>query len=273
MSRTDLEQPAEDGRPVRVEVEGALATVRLNRPGSLNAMTADLLDDLLAALEVLADDRSVRVVVLTGAGRAFCAGGDLRAGVGGAVAGPPPLAAQERRLRTFMRAAQLLRRMPAITVAAVNGACAGAGLSLALAADLRVCSRSTRFSTAFLSVGLSGDFGGTWLLPRIVGAGRARDLYLRPRPVDAVEALAIGLVSAVADDAVDLAREVAGGLLAQPPLALLAVKQNLNDADDVDFATALDREAVRHTACVATDDAAEATAAFLEHRSAHFVGR
>jgi 2-(1,2-epoxy-1,2-dihydrophenyl)acetyl-CoA isomerase len=168
---------------------------------------------------------------------------------------------------------QLLRGMPAITIAAVNGACAGAGLSLALAADLRVCATSARFSTAFLTVGLSGDFGGTWLLPRIVGAGRARDLYLRPRPVDAAEALAIGLVSEVADDALARAGEIALQLLAQPPLALVAVKQNLNDADHEDLATALDREAARHTACAATADAAEATAAFLEHRRPRFVGR
>nr|WP_269778821.1 enoyl-CoA hydratase-related protein [Microlunatus antarcticus] len=256
-----------------MEVEGPLAVVRLNRPEALNAMNAALLDQLLTTLEVVADDATVRVVVLTGSGRAFCAGGDLRAGVGGAVAGPPPAAAQERRLRTFMRSAQLLREMPAVTVAAVNGACAGAGLSLALAADLRVCSRSARFSTAFLTVGLSGDFGGTWLLPRVVGAGRARDLYLRPRPVDAAEALAIGLVSEVAEDALVLAREVAAGLVAQPPLALRSVKQNLNDADRTELATALDREAARHTACAATDDAAEATAAFLEHRPARFTGR
>ena len=271
MSGTQQERAREP--LVLVEVDGALATVRLNRPEALNAMTAELLEDLLAALEVLADDGSVRVVVLTGAGRAFCAGGDLRAGVGGAVAGPPPLAAQERRLRTFMRAAQLLRAMPAVTIAAVNGACAGAGLSLALAADLRVAATTARFSTAFLTVGLSGDFGGTWLLPRVVGGGRARDLYLRPRPVDATEAFAVGLVTEVAEDALARAHEVAAELLAQPPLALLAVKQNLNDADDLGFGAALDREAARHTACAATSDAAEATAAFLGHRAPEFHGR
>jgi 2-(1,2-epoxy-1,2-dihydrophenyl)acetyl-CoA isomerase len=257
---------------VLVDVVGPLATVSLNRPEALNAMTAELLEQLLTALEELADGR-VRVVVLTGAGRAFCAGGDLRAGVGGAVAGPPPVASQERRLRTFMRISQLLREMPAATVAAVNGACAGAGMSLALACDLRVAARAARFTTAFLGVGLSGDFGGTWLLPRVVGGGRARDLYLRPRPLDAAEALAVGLVSEVADDVLARAHEVAAELLAQPPLALAAVKQNLNDADRVGFEAALDREAARHTACAATQDAAEATTAFLEHRRPVFEGR
>ena len=264
------------GRPlernVLVDVDGPLATVRLNRPDALNAMTAGLLEELLVALEDLADGH-VRVVVLTGAGRAFCAGGDLRAGVGGAVAGPPPAGAQERRLRTFMRVSQLLRTMPAVTVAAVNGACAGAGLSLALAADLRVAATTARFATAFLNAGLSGDFGGTWLLPRVVGSGRARDLYLRPKPVDATEALAIGLVSEVADDALVRAHEIAAELLAQAPLALLAIKQNLNDGDDLGLEAALDLEAARHTACAATDDAAEATAAFLEHRAPVFEGR
>lgn len=260
------------GDEVLVSVDGPLATVSLNRPHALNAMTAELLDALLTVLEELADGR-VRVVVLTGVGRAFCAGGDLRAGVGGAVAGPPPVAAQERRLRTFMRVSQLLRSMPAVTLAAVNGACAGAGLSLALSADLRIASSTARFATAFLGVGLSGDFGGTWLLPRVVGVGRARDLYLRPRPVDADEALRIGLVGEVAEDAVERAHQVAAELLARAPLALLAVKQNLNDADHLGFEAALDREAARHTACAATLDAAEATAAFLEHRTPVFQGR
>jgi 2-(1,2-epoxy-1,2-dihydrophenyl)acetyl-CoA isomerase len=260
-------------RLVEVEVSGARATIRLNRPDVLNTMTADLLTELLEAVESLAADTSVRVVVLTGAGRAFCAGGDLRAGVGGAVAGPPPLAAQERRLRTFMRVVQLLHDSPAIVLAAINGACAGAGLSLALAADLRICSPWARFSTAFLAAGLSGDFGGTWLLTRVVGAGLARELYLRSAIVDAERALAVGLVSEVCDDVLGRAHELAAELLGRAPLALRAVKQNLNDAETETFATLLDREAARHTACVATDDAAEATAAFLERRQPRFTGR
>ncbi len=247
--------------------------MRLNRPDALNALTADMAQELVEVLERAVGDPTVRVLVLSGAGRAFCAGGDLRQGVGGGVAGGPPVGAQERRLRTLMRSAQLLHDAPVITIAAVNGACAGAGLSLALATDLRICSPTARFSTAFLAVGLSGDFGGTWLLPRVIGPARARELYLRPGPFGAEHALAIGLVSEVADEVGSRASDLAAELIGRPPVALRAIKQNLNDAEHLSFAELLDLEAARHTACSATEDAAEATAAFLHRRPPTFVGR
>ena len=224
-------------------------------------------------MEAIADDDSVRVVVISGAGRAFCAGGDLREGVGGGVGGPPPITSQTRRLRTYMRTVQLIRSMPAVTIAAVHGACAGAGLSIACAADLRICQSDSKFNTAFLAAGLSGDFGGTWLLPRIVGGGRARELYFNPTSFGADKALAIGLVSEICDDVKLRAEEIGTELLGRAPLALRRMKQNLNDAEEFGLSALLDSEAERHTYCAASQDAEEATAAFLDHRDPVFRDR
>ncbi|MFT4116082.1 enoyl-CoA hydratase-related protein [Bradyrhizobium sp.] len=245
-----------------------VAQVTLNRPDAMNTMTPEFLVAALETLEAVADDTSVRVVILTGAGRAFCAGGDLKRGPGGDVSGEPPLASQTRRLRTYMCTSQLLREMPKITIAAINGACAGAGLSWACATDLRYASSNVRFATAFRNAALSGDFGGTWLLPRIIGAGRARDFYLNSKPFDAQRALEIGFVSAVTepDTLMTTVLDVAVDLAAAAPEALRAIKRNLNDADEISFADALDREAQRHSALAASPDATEAAAAFTQKR-------
>lgn len=249
-------------------VADGIAKLTLNRPDAMNTMTPAFLDNVLERLEQVADDDTIRVLILTGAGRAFCAGGDLKRGPGGAVAGAPPLSSQVGRLRNYMRSSQLLRHMPKVTISAINGACAGAGFSWACATDLRFASSKARFATAFRNAALSGDFGGTWLLPRIVGAGRARDLYLRSRPITAAEALEMGLVSGVhePEDLLDAVVEVARDLAAAAPLALPLIKQNLNDADEIGFAEALDREAHRHSTLVATADGTEAALAFSEKR-------
>lgn len=251
-----------------------VAVVTLNRPEAMNTMTPEMLDDTLQSLEEVATDDTVRVVILTGAGRAFCAGGDLKRGPGGSVAGGAPLASQVARLRRFMSSSQLLREMPKVTIAAINGACAGAGFSWACAADLRIMSEDARMSTAFRNAGLSGDFGGTWLLPRIVGSGIARDLYLRSEPIDAQRALAIGLVSEVVPAATVLERsiEIAGQLADSSPLALPAIKANLNDGDSSSFAEALDHEARRHSQLVASGDATEAANAFTDKRPPLWAG-
>lgn len=257
------------------DVGEGVAQLTLNRPEAMNTMTPEFLDRVLARLETVASDPAVRVLILTGGGRAFCAGGDLKRGPGGAVAGGPPLSSQVGRLRNFMRSSQLLRDMPKITVSAINGACAGAGLSWACACDLRYAASSARFATAFRNAALSGDFGGTWLLPRIVGSGRARELYLRSRPIDAEEALRIGLVSGVEEPGSLLPRviEIARDLAEAAPLALPLIKRNLNDADEIGFAEALDREAERHSTLVATDDGTEAALAFSEKRKPRWSGR
>jgi 2-(1,2-epoxy-1,2-dihydrophenyl)acetyl-CoA isomerase len=259
---------------VQYQQEGAVATVTLNRPDRLNAMTADLLEATLSTLEALAANDAIRALILTGAGRAFCVGGDLAAGLEG-INGPPPLTSQTGRLRRFMRTSELLRTMPKVTIAAINGACAGAGLAWACACDLRYASTSAVFNTAFLTAAVSGDFGGTWTLPRIVGGAKARELYLLPGRFDANEALRIGLVSEVMPESELLphARNVGCRIAGFAPLALRRVKENLNDGERLTFQDHLEAEAARHAFCCTTDDAVEAAEAFTQKRTPVFKGQ
>ncbi|HZT64373.1 MAG TPA: enoyl-CoA hydratase-related protein [Acidimicrobiales bacterium] len=265
---------------VLYEVDGPVATITLNRPDRLNTMNHTLLEAALAALEEAAGDNRVRALILTGAGRAFCAGGDLQGMAAGG--GSPGLAGGGRSvetdvgaLRRHMRTSQLLREMPKLTIAAINGACAGAGLAWACAADVRYASNTAVFNTAFMTAGLSGDFGGTWNLPRIVGPAVARELYLTAEKFGADEAERIGLVSKVVapDELMGVARAKAERAAGFAPLTFAAIKANLNDSADVSFSEMLDREAARHIRCGRTEDAREAAAAFLEKRQPVFKGR
>lgn len=267
---------------VRYAVEGGVATITLDRPDHLNTMSRQLLDQALAALQSAAEDDAVRAVILTGTGRAFCAGGDLQDfarrepdGEGAATPTARSVEGDIHRLRGYMRTSQLLREMPKVTFAAVNGACAGAGLAWACAADIRYCAASAVFNTAFMTAGLSGDFGGTWTLPRIVGPARARELYLLAEKFRAPEAERIGLVSAVLpdDELMPFVRAKAERVAGFAPLTVRAIKANLNDALEVSFPAMLDREADRHTRCGRTEDAREAARAFLEKRPPVFHGR
>lgn len=262
------------GEPVRYEVAGGVATVTLEQPETMNTMNPELLAAVTEHLELAAGDPAVRVLVLTGSGRAFCAGGNLQ-GFAAGRGTELPVATRIGRLRTSMRTSQLLAEMPKPTIAAINGACAGAGFSWACAADLRYCAESARFNTAFLTAGLSGDFGGSWTLPRIVGPAKARELYLLPAKFDGREAERIGLVNGCVPDA-ELAghvADVAARLAAAAPLAVAAIKQNFHDSPTDDFTTHLDREADRHARLQYTEDAKEAAAAFLEKRPPRFQGR
>jgi 2-(1,2-epoxy-1,2-dihydrophenyl)acetyl-CoA isomerase len=259
---------------VLLDTHDRIATITLNRPERLNAMTPELLEQLLAVIERVADDDGVAVVVVTGAGRGFCAGGDLGEGAGGGIMTDGTTAYDIRRLRTFMRCAQLLYEMPKIVIAAINGACAGAGLALACACDLRYCANTAVFNTAFLSAGLSGDFGGTWTLPRIIGPARARELYLLSERFDAETAQRLGLVSSSVDPA-ELAQHVssvAESLLSRAPVAVRAVKANLNDSAGNSFSQQLDVEADRHIRCGRTADSQEAAKAFVEKRAPVYTG-
>jgi 2-(1,2-epoxy-1,2-dihydrophenyl)acetyl-CoA isomerase len=259
---------------VLVEIEDGVATITLNRPDQLNAMTPELLEQLLRATEQVADDPAVRVVILTGAGRAFCVGGDLAAGAGGGIITDATTAHDITRLRTFMRVAQLVHEMPKVVIAAINGACAGAGLALACACDLRYAARTAAFNTAFLSAGVSGDFGGTWTLPRIVGPGRARELYLLSEKFSAADAERFGLISAAVDrdELAGVVARVATRLTGMAPVALRAVKANLNDSAGNSFRDQLEAEADRHIRCGRTADSQEAANAFLEKRTPVFTG-
>lgn len=263
------------GDLVIYEVEGAVATVTLNRPDRMNTLSEQLLEQALAVLESAAGDGAVRVVIMTGAGRAFCAGGDLSSMADGTPLAASGAEARVNRLRQAMRTSQLLHEMPKVTIAAINGACAGAGLSWACAADLRYCAESAMFNTAFMTAGLSGDFGGTWTLPRIVGPAKSRELYLLAEKFPAREAERIGLVSRCLPDEelMPEVRRVADRIAGFAPLTMRAIKANLNDSLGVSFTEMLDREADRHIRCGLTEDAREAAAAFLEKRAPQFQGR
>ncbi len=267
---------------VLYNVDGAVATVTLNRPEAMNTMGEDLLPRAMSYLSKAASDSAIRAVILTGNGRAFCAGGDLnsisKGGIGdrsGASSLPSSYETSVSDLRNNMRSSQILRDMPKLSIAAINGACAGAGFSWACAADVRYAAESAVFNTAFMTAGLSGDFGGTWTLPRIVGSAKARELYLLPRKFGAEEALRIGLVSEVLpdDELLPYARERAAQAAGYAPLTFQWVKENLNDADRLQFSEALDAEARRHVRSGMTEDAREAAAAFLQKRTPEFKGR
>jgi 2-(1,2-epoxy-1,2-dihydrophenyl)acetyl-CoA isomerase len=205
------------------------------------------------------------VVVLTGAGRGFCAGGDVTTmtgrGGGQAAGDREPLD-----LRSIMEVSELLVGMPAITIAAVNGPCAGAGLSFACACDLRYAARRAVFVSAFLKVGSSGDHGSAWVLTRAVGPAKARELLLLGDRVDADEAARLDLVSAVVDDDALLAHvaEIAGRLAAMPPSARRLMKANLDDALTLPFGEYLDRETDRFDQCSGSDESIAAAKAFLD---------
>jgi len=260
------------------DVEGPVATLTLNRPDAMNTLNEQLLGEVLAALETAASDDDIRVVILTGAGRAFCAGGDLTsfaAGTGRATRGTSSLQARVDELRQAMRTSQLLHEMPKVTIAAINGACAGAGLAWACATDIRLAAASAKFNTAFMTAGLSGDFGGTWTMPRIIGWARTRELYLTAEKFTAAEAERIGLISRSIPDAelMPEVRRLAARVAGFAPLAARAIKANLNDSERLSLPEMLDREADRQIRCGTTEDAREAAAAFLEKRVPDFKGR
>ncbi len=204
------------------------------------------------------------MVVLSGAGRGFCAGGDVTVMTGDRGGGD----GEPIDLRALMEVSELLHTMPALTIAAVNGPCAGAGLSFACACDLRYAARSAVFVSAFLRVGSSGDHGSAWVLTRAVGPAKVRELLLLGDRVDADEARRIGLVSDVVDDDVLTAHvdRVAARLAATPPTAARLMKQNLNDATTLSLSEYLDAETSRFAECSGSDEAITAAKAFLDQR-------
>jgi 2-(1,2-epoxy-1,2-dihydrophenyl)acetyl-CoA isomerase len=254
-------------------VADRVATLTLNRPDRLNALSTPMLDGLLEALPRLAADPEVAVVVLTGAGRGFCAGGDVKSMAEGTSLLNADNAVQ--RLRGRMEVSRLLHEIPKPTIAMVNGAAAGAGLAMALACDLRIASESARFVTAFAKVGFSGDFGGSYFLSKLIGTAKARELYYTGDALDAGQALALGLVNDVVPDfelgdaTMTLARRLAGG----PGIALALMKQNFNAAESGKLSELLDLEALHQIQTAGTEDHREAARAFVEKRPAVFRGR
>jgi 2-(1,2-epoxy-1,2-dihydrophenyl)acetyl-CoA isomerase len=256
-------------------VEEGVATLTMNRPDRLNALSRPMMEALQAALSRLGGDPAVGAVVLTGRGRAFCAGGDVKAMAERATDDGGGLEERAHDLRRRMEIVRSLHEMPKPTIAMVRGAAAGAGLGLALACDLRLAGTSARFTTAFARVGFSGDFGGSFFLTRLVGTARARELYFTADVMDAERALALGLVNRVVpDDALEAAtRELATRLARGPRIALGYMKRNLNAAERGALDEVLDLEAWHQTRCAFTEDHREAARAFVEKREPVFRGR
>lgn len=254
---------------LRLEVDGAVASVTLDRPAALNALTIPVKVALLDALRSIADDRAVRAVVLTGAGRAFCAGQDL--GEREAPDAPPLDVELRERYNPIIRA---IRDMGQPVIAAVNGVAAGAGASIAFACDLRIASSEARFVLAFGRIGLVPDSGATWFLPRLVGAARAAEMTLVGDAIDAEEALRIGLVSRVvpADSLLAEARALADRIAAGAPRAMAATKHALQRSWASDLEATLEAEARLQGEAGATADHAEGLAAFRDKRTPRFTG-
>jgi len=256
------------------QVKDGVAILTMNRPERLNAMSRPMLETMEAALARVAGAPEIGVVVLTGAGRAFCAGGDVKAMAESAEVAGGSLEERAQRLRARMEVARWLHEMPKPTIAMVRGAAAGAGLSLAMACDLRIASDTAKFTTAFARVGYSGDFGGSFFLTRLVGTARARELYFTAELLDAERALAIGLVNRVVADA-ELEAEtfgLAGRLARGPRIAYRYMKRNMNAAESGTLAELLDLEAWHHTRTGMTEDHREAARAFVEKREPSFHG-
>jgi 2-(1,2-epoxy-1,2-dihydrophenyl)acetyl-CoA isomerase len=254
--------PSEES-PVLVSVRDGVAWITLNRPARLNALNRPLMFSLLAQLEAAMADASVRVLVMTGAGRAFCAGGDVHNL--DEVTGDGPMPERAARLRQVARITEILYDGPKPTIAAINGACAGAGLSIAAAADFRIAAAGAVFTTAFLAVGVSGDMGSPWTLARILGPARARRLFLECERFDAQQALAMGLVDGVVPQG-DLEAEAArraARIAAWSPSAVAAVRANFRDAVMTDFGTFLDRESLRQVQTQSTPESRQAVERFL----------
>jgi len=249
------------------EKSGPVARLTMNRPERLNGMTNRMLIETRKALEAASEDRELRILVLTGAGKGFCPGADI--GQVASAAPDDPLTVDDFRVPI------LLHDMPAVTIAAVNGACAGAGLGWALACDFRFAATSARFNVAFLDVGVAGDMGGPWSLARIVGPARARELYFLPGKFDAAEALKIGMVTRVfPDDRFrDEVETIVKRLADSAPIALRTLKANFVDSERMDFAGYVALESERHIKMFETEDTREAFAAKAQKRKPQFKGR
>lgn len=263
-----------DDADLLTRVEDGVAVLTMNRPDALNALTRPMMRGMWDALERYGADPDIGCIVLTGAGRGFCAGGDVKAMASGEK-NLGTFEAKAQDLRARMDIVRLLHQGPKPTIAMVNGVAAGAGLGLALACDIRVAGSSARMTTAFAKVGLSGDFGGTWFLNRLVGPARARELYFTSETLDAARIEALGMVNRVVPDerleaeTMALAKRIAAG----PRVALTYMKRNAVVAQSGTLSDLLDAEALHMTRCRDTEDHREAARAFVEKRPPAFKGR
>ena len=259
--------------PVQYDVDGGVGTITLNRPDAMNAFDIALKEALPPVLKAASQDPAVRAVVLTGAGRAFCVGQDLREHAQLLEAGDP------RPLNTvtehFNPIVMLLARMPKPVIAAVNGAAAGAGAALAFACDFRVAAESAKFSMAFTGIGLVPDSGASWTLQRLIGYPRALQMLFSPEPVPAAQALDWGLVTSVvpAEQVLPTAKGLATMLAAGPTQAYALTKHALLEAASTDLPTALELEGELQARAGQTQDHANAVRSFLAKERPVFEGR
>jgi len=260
------------------DLDAGILTITLNRPQARNAMSGEMNEALGKQLAAAELDPEVKVVVLTGAGQGFCAGGDVKgmndrnSGAGRSATIDEAIATQRINQRAT---AGKLFKMPKPTIAALPGAAAGAGLSLALACDMRIMAKTAIMTTAFARVGFSGDYGGTYFLTQLVGSAKARELYFLSDRVSADEALRLGLANWVVepDELAAKTREVATRLAKGPIVAYRYMKENLNRAMAGEWDDCMDLEATHHVHCGQTHDHKEAAKAFVEKREPVFEGR
>ncbi|MDQ3282560.1 MAG: enoyl-CoA hydratase-related protein [Acidobacteriota bacterium] len=240
----------------------AVATITLNRPEKLNAFTGTMREDLLDALHACENDASVRAVVITGAGRAFCAGGDV--GFMAQLQETNDVASFRKLLDAGRDIVMAIASMPKPVIASINGVAAGAGCNLALACDYRIASDAAKLSESFVKIGLHPDWGGTWLLPRLVGRSRAFELLASGRMVEAQEALAIGMVDRVvaAAELAEATQAVARSFAASSPIAVAGIKRALAQHERNDLRAQLDLEAEHQIACFESEEARAKIAAF-----------
>lgn len=259
------------------EMKNGVLTLTMNRPEARNALSVDMIEAMSRQLQWAAREDDVRCVLLTGAGKGFCSGGDVK-DMNNSESAMRSIATdtliQRQRLAQRDTAGHLYR-MPKPTIAVLNGTAAGAGLSLALACDLRIMSSQAAMLTAFAKVGLSGDFGGTWFLSQLIGTAKARELYMLSGKVDAAEALRLGLANWICEpgELAGYAAETAEKLANGPTVAFRYIKENLNRAAYADLEDCMDLEATHHVHCMATSDHGEAVAAFAQKREPAFAGR
>jgi 2-(1,2-epoxy-1,2-dihydrophenyl)acetyl-CoA isomerase len=259
-------------------LDANVLTLTMNRPDARNAMSGAMTSALAEQLAKAELDPAVKCIVLTGAGKGFCAGGDVKgmAARGDGTVGDNTIDGAIHRQRVNQRATSgKLFKMPKPTIAALPGAAAGAGLSLALACDLRIMANTAVMTTAFARVGFSGDYGGTYFLTQLVGSAKARELYYLSDRISADEALRLGLANwlCAPEELAAKTREIAGRLANGPTVAFRYMKENLNRAMSGEVDDCLDLEATHHVHCGQTEDHREAAKAFVEKREPAFKGR